>query len=1145
MSQNQENNTNKSQSALDPAFAKSSSAVREEAVLQFWKENNVFEKTLEKESSKGDFVFYDGPPTANGKPGIHHLEPRAFKDAIPRYKTMQGFHVRRKGGWDTHGLPVELQVEKALGLKSKKEIEQYGIEKFNAECRKSVWTYIDEWERFTDRMGYWIDHENPYRTYDNSYIQSLWNVVKKIDDQELLYKDYKVVPYCPRCGTALSSHELAQGYQDDTDLSVTAKFKIVGVENGYFLAWTTTPWTLPGNVGLAVGSEILYVEIKIGEQILVLAKDRLSIITEAYEVVAEHKGSEMVGMQYEPLYPYLAELDKGDEKLQNAYKVYAADFVTTTDGTGIVHTAVMYGQEDFELGTKVGLPKFHLVNPDGTFITGTGIFEGRFVKDEAVAVDVIKDLAHRGLLFKKEKYTHSYPHCWRCSTPLIYYARDSWYIGMSKLRDKLVAENEGINWEPSHVKEGRFGEWIREVKDWAISRERYWGTPLPIWVAEDGEKFVVDSFETLKKYTKKSGNKYVVMRHGESTHNVDWLCSSVADYPHHLTDSGKATVLETAQEFKSKNITVIYCSPFLRTKQTAEIVADAIGFDKSKIIYDDRVAEFKFGDFHLKPFSEYMAWRKETGDSLDLQAPNGESISDARHRFASFFYDIDQQHKNETVLVVTHGIGLETLPAVECGYDKKQMWEKWHMNLVAPGKFQDFNFIPLPHNESYELDVHRPFIDEIVLEKDGKQFARIKEVMDVWFDSGAMPFAQDGYPFLTDKVYYPADFIAEGLDQTRGWFYTLHAVGALMGTGKAYKNVICLGLILDKDGKKMSKSKGNVVDPWTMMDKYGADTLRLWMYAVNQPGDSKNFDEKTVAELHNKVFNLLYNVLAFYELYRDRELESDTDADPTTSTNPLDQWIFARLAELTETMTANLESYKLLEPVRAMREFIDDLSTWYVRRSRERLRDGSLVSKKTLYVVLKTVAKLLAPFAPFAAEDIWQKLKLESDTESVHLVQWPVAGKVDTGILTAMQTIREIVSLGLEARQKAGIKVKQPLSKLKVKNEELKSEYLELIKEELNVKEVILVASSESLEASVELDTEITPELKREGEYRELVRMVQDLRKEKGLLPSDVITLTLPEKYRETISGFGEEMKKTVGAKEITFTDVSEDIAIG
>jgi len=459
---------------------KSQIAKREEEILEFWKAEGIFEKSLGKKSPKGDFVFYEGPPTANGRPGIHHLEARAFKDIIPRYKTMKGFHVRRKGGWDTHGLPVELQVEKQLGLKSKKEIENYGVAEFNKKCRESVWEYLDIWNKFTERIGFWVDQKNPYITYKNSYIEAVWNILKKVNEDKLLYKDYKVVPWCPRCGTGLSSHELAQGYEDVKDLSVTIKFKIIGDENAFLLAWTTTPWTLPGNVALAVGEKIDYVKIKIAEEFFILAKSRLPIIEGNYEVVEEIKGEDLLGLEYEPLYPYLEKnaLNSEKEKLEKAFKVYNADFVTTEDGTGVVHTAVMYGQDDFELGNKIGLPKVHLVKEDGTFKDGMDFLSGRFVKEEATDVEIIKDLAHRNLLFKKEKYEHSYPHCWRCKTPLIYYARDSWYIKMSSLRDKLVKENEKINWVPAHIKEGRFGEWLREIKDWAISRERYWGTPL-------------------------------------------------------------------------------------------------------------------------------------------------------------------------------------------------------------------------------------------------------------------------------------------------------------------------------------------------------------------------------------------------------------------------------------------------------------------------------------------------------------------------------------------------------------------------------------------------------------------------------------------------------------------------------------------
>ncbi len=1130
---------------------KSASALREEAILSFWKERGIFQKSLEKPAPKGEYVFYEGPPTANGKPGIHHLEARAFKDVIPRYKTMCGFHVGRKGGWDTHGLPVELQVEKQLGLKSKKEIEEYGIAKFNNECKKSVWEYVDLWEKFTDRIGYWVDQKNPYVTYHNDYIESVWNVIKETDKQKLLYKDYKVVPWCPRCGTALSSHELAQGYENVKDLSVYVKFKVVGQENTYILAWTTTPWTLPGNVALAVGEKIIYVKIKVGEETLILAEARLSQIEGEYEIAEEMEGKNLIGLEYEPLYPYLQntifESEKG--KMEKAFKVYGANFVTTEDGTGVVHTAVMYGQDDFVLGTEIGLPKHHLVGLDGKFLAGTDFLEGRFVRDEEVAVDIIKDLAHRNLLFKKEKYEHSYPHCWRCHTALIYYARDSWYIRMSALRDKLVKENEGINWEPEYIKEGRFGEWLREIKDWAISRERYWGSPLPVWVCEKCKKVeVVGSIADLKIKTKKSGNKYFVMRHGEAENNVLQICSTNVNNPHHLTEKGKEQALESAKTLIDKKIDLIFISPFLRTKETTAIVTKVINFTASDVQEDTRLRELGDGIFEGKPMHSTGALYEEGGNfnRYDHAPEGGESLIDVKKRVGDFINEIDQKYQDKNILIITHQGTSGALYSAISGLDKEKTTLERKEFELDNAEIRQFDFIPLPHNENYELDLHKPYIDEVELDCScGGSLVRTKEVMDVWLDSGSMPFAQNHYPFdftqgkpfENQNLQYPADFISEAIDQTRGWFYTLHAVGVLMGKGKAYKNVICLGHLLDAKGKKMSKSIGNVVDPWAMMDKYGADTLRLWMYSVNQPGESKNFDEKTVSELHNKFFNLLYNVLAFYELYRDSSIENNVSKLGTNS-NILDKWIIARLNELIIDSTEQIDKYKLLEPVRAMRLFIDDLSTWYLRRSRERIKNGEVEAKQTLYFVLKNLAKLVAPFAPLSAEDIWQKLKSDGDEESVHLANWPTVEKnsdlKEDEIILEMQNIRKIVTLGLQARQKVGIPVRQPLGRLDVVCDRLDEKYFEIIKDELNVKEIKFNMGDE---LSISVDTEITPELKVEGQYRELTRAIQDMRKGRGLTPSDVVNLEIEtnEDGRKIIEKFETEIKKIVLAQKIEF----------
>ena len=1144
---------------------KSESSLREEKVLQFWKENKIFEKSLEKDSPKGEFTFYEGPPTANGKPGIHHLEARAFKDVIPRYKTMRGYHVRRKGGWDTHGLPVELQVEKELGLKSKKEIEEYGIAKFNQKCKESVWTYVDLWEKFTERIGFWVDQKNPYVTYHNDYIESVWNVIKETDKQKLLYKDYKVVPWCPRCGTALSSHELAQGYENVKDLSVYVKFKLkAGQKYGegketkdtaYILAWTTTPWTLPGNVALAVGKDILYTALRVEgiSELYIIANERIGSVFKDQKTEIVHndiKGKDLIGLEYEPLYPYLQntifESEKG--KMEKAFKVYPADFVTTEDGTGVVHTAVMYGQDDFVLGTEIGLPKHHLVGLDGKFLAGTDFLEGRFVRDEEVAVDIIKDLASRGLLPKKEKYEHSYPHCWRCKTALIYYARDSWYIRMSALRDKLVKENEGINWEPDYIKEGRFGEWLREIKDWAISRERYWGTPLPVWACDKCKKTeVIGSIADLKVKTKKSGNKYFVMRHGGSESNVTAIVSSNVDNIDHLTEEGKKQVLSSSKELKDKKIDLIIASDFLRTKETAEIVKKELGLSNDCLIFDKRLWEINAGEYEGKNWTEYPHF-------LNTESGSDETVFDVRKRISDFLYDIERKYQNKNILIVSHETAIKlsfSTDYLNLNIENLEDYRK-KFPYYENAQIKELNFIPVPHNENFELDLHKPFIDEVKLECScGGELVRTKEVMDVWLDSGTMPFSQDHYPFENKNLAYPADFISEAIDQTRGWFYTLHAVGILMGRGKAYKNVICLGLLLDAKGKKMSKSVGNVVDPWVMIEKYGVDTLRLWMYSINQPGESKNFDEKTVLELHRQVFGLLYNVLSFYELYRDVSLEAHSTSSGQISSNILDIWILARFNELNSLCVNSLDNYRMLEPTRAIRDFIGDLSTWYLRRSRDRIKDGDKEAKQTLYFVLKNLTKIMAPFTPFASEDIWRKLRNKDDEESVHLVSWTEVSEISSKIIEEMQKVREVVSLGLQARQKAGIPVRQPLSKIWIVSFENIEMYLDIIKDELNIKEVFLMKqsnTSDSLKSiegrpylsereieNIKLDTHINEELKEEGNYRELVRAIQDIRKKEGLTPSDMIILSLEtnEEGKKLIQKFEAEIKKTVLASEI------------
>ncbi len=1126
----------------------------EEKILKEWDEKDIFNKSLQKPSPEGNFIFFEGPPTANGKPGIHHLIARYFKDVILRYKTMQGFHVERKAGWDTHGLPVEIEVEKKLGFKSKREVEEYGVAAYNRKCRESVWEYKDLWTKFTKRSGYWVDLEHPYITYEPNYIESLWWIVKEIDGRKLLYEGYKVVPHCPRCGTTLASHELAQGYEDVDDVSVFVRFKIKDdlLGGASFLVWTTTPWTLPANVALAVGEDVKYSEIELaGGEHLILATARLTAIDGEYKVLRELSGKELVGVEYEAPYSFV-------KYSGTAHHVLAADFVSTEDGTGIVHIAPMYGVDDFNLGVANKLPQQHLVNTAGEFMDEVKPWAGLFVKKADPLI--IEDLAASGKLYKKETIRHTYPFCWRCKSPLIYYAKPSWFFKTSETAETMIKANEEINWEPAHLKEGRFGEWLKGNKDWAISRERFWATPLPVWKCDKGHKTVVGSFSDLEEKRLAKPARLLLMRHGEAESNVSEMISSGPEgHKVHLTEKGKEMAEATAKKLGKEKIVAIYSSPYVRTQETAGIVAAALGLP---VATDERLKESEFGEMNGKSPNEFYKAFPSPAERWTHAPEGGENFSQLRKRMMDFVREINAKHAGETVLVVSHGDPLYVLDCTLSRVPDNELKDRRYPVFAQPVEV----FLPnWPFNDGGELDPHRPYIDEVVIKCDEckGEMRRVKDVMDVWFDSGCMPFAQWHYPFenkerIDKGLSFPADFISEAIDQTRGWFYTLLAVNTLLGYKRPpYKNVISMNHILDAKGFKMSKSKGNIVDPWKMFEKFGADAVRFYLFTVNQPGDYKRFDEHDVDGIVKKVFLILWNTMEFWKLSQITTKNQEPISSPE---HILDKWLRSRLNQLVKNVTENLDAYRPTDAGRAVMEFVNELSTWYVRRSRDRFRAGASV--EPLYEALMTVTKLLAPMTPFVAEAMYAELAGEG--ESVHLVDWPKFNdkEIDDDLIAEMATIRKIVELGHALRDEAEVKLRQPLSEVEIEKAALKNidELLPLAAEELNVKLVRsidriderggwIIKSANGL--TVALRTEITAELKREGMMREIMRQINDLRKEAKLTPADRITLMFDIddiEFKSILTTEKEHLAASARADEVVMergeVDVSRELDI-
>lgn len=1139
----------------------------EEKVLQHWRQNAIFEKTLAKNKGKKPFVFYEGPPTANGRPHLGHVIARVFKDIIPRYKTMSGYFVPRQAGWDTQGLPVEIEVEKKLGFKSKKDIEKYGIAEFNKLCRQSVWEYKDLWEKFTEKIGFWVDLKNPYITYENDYLESLWWIIKQFSKKKLLYQGHKIVLWCSRCGTTLSSHEVAQGYKEVEENSVFIKFKLkkgqkignfISDDKTYILSWTTTPWTLPGNVALAVGEKVDYriVKNKENKESYILASALSEKVFEGSNVesIAEVKGKSLVGLSYQQLF------DIPQLRNEKSHRVYAADFVTTEDGTGVVHTAVMYGEDDYELGKKISLPQWHTVSEDGRFVKEVKELAGMFAKtkdqEETKKTEkkILDYLQNKGYLLKIQPYKHDYPFCWRCNTPLLYYARSSWFVGMSRLRSKLLANNKKINWVPAHLKEGRFGEWLKDVKDWNFSRERYWGTPLPIWQCEGcGHQEVIGGREELA--TKhKANNRYWLARHGQAESNIKNIVDSNPKDKEKfgLTLKGRTQTEKLAKDLRKNPPDLIFASDFRRARETAEILAKALGI--KKVIFDERLREINTGKFHGGKPLAYHQYFADDADKFEKRPPEGENLQDLAKRIFSFANEMEKKYKGKKILVVSHEYAMWMLESVLSGWDKKRSLAEKHNRgdeFLKNAEYREAVFVNAPRDDNGLLDFHRPFIDQISwpCNQCSKTMKRVKELADVWFDSGSMPFASLHYPFENKEAVekgkrFPADYISEAIDQTRGWFYTLLAVATALGKPAPYKNVICLSHVLDKNGLKMSKSKGNVVDPLTIMPQYGIDPIRWHFYTMNQPGEYKNFDERDLAKVTNRLFSLVYNSFLFFEMYGYKNL----DYKRPVAKNILDKWILARLDETVVDSTKFLNAYDIFRAANEIESLANDLSRWHIRRSRRRFqrienqRDWQAASQVLGYV-FDSLSRLLAPFTPFFAEALYRSLSGKR-LLSVHLESWPKAGKFDKKLIASMKIVRELASIALAKRSELGIKVRQPLQKLIINNLELKTqkELLEILKDEINVKEIVF---DKKLKEQIELDTKITPELREEGQVRELLRLIQDLRQTGGCQPKDkiILLLELPADLLVVVQRNEKLLKNEINAKAFEYRRSDKFIA--
>lgn len=1143
---------------------KSDVALREEAVLAFWKEHDIFNKSLQKEAPKGDFIFYDGPPFATGLPHYGHILAGTIKDAIPRFWTMQGYRVPRTWGWDCHGLPLENLIEKRLGLATKRDIEEYGVKNFNEQAREAVLEYADDWREIIPRMGRWADMDNDYKTMDATYTESVWWVFKTLHEKGLVYEGFKSMHLCPRCGTTLSNFEVNQGYKDIKDIAVTVKLPLTDEPDTSLLVWTTTPWTLPGNMAAAVHNDIEYVKVRVTVDgvvsVVVLAKARLAQLgTDAYEILETFKGSELVGKSYIPPFDYHSKRDF--ENKENAWKIYHADYVELgEEGTGAVHLAPAYGEEDMNLAKAHGIPLVHHVDATGHFMDFVTDFAGQLVKpkddDDAhvthldADIEVLKKLQEErdefGVrIYKKENIVHSYPHCWRCDTPLLNYATTSWFVEVTKIKDELVAANAKVHWVPEHTGTNRFGRWLEGARDWAISRQRYWGAPLPVWRNPQTKAYkVLGSKEEVLAHVKKSGNTYLLMRHAEAESNVTGVIDAIPDEENPLTEKGKEQCKKAAQELSKKRIDLIIHSGIQRTRDTARLIAEELGLPESAILEDKRLIELQTGaGLEGKTWDDYEAHFNSPEEKFTKEIPGIENRTHVIKRTGELLYEVDATYSNKTILFVGHASSTFALRSVAEGADMKRSLEIRAEGYMENAQVMELPFTPLPHNDAYELDYHRPYIDDIKLyDTDGTPLQRVPDVFDCWFESGSMPYGQNHYPFEKLDIFnaakdkgFPAQFIAEGLDQTRGWFYSLMVLGVALFGKSPFQNVIVNGLVLAEDGKKMSKKLQNYPDPVELANRIGVDAMRF--YLLSSPvvrSEDINFSDKEVLDLQRKNIGRLHNVLAMYELFANDTKASDA------SENILDVWIFSRLSQLIGEVTEGFKNYELDKATRPAVDFIDDVSVWYVRRSRDRFKSDNEEDKNaalsTLRFVLQKLSLVIAPSMPFYAEYLWGRVRDENDEESVHLASWPETKESNTDVLAAMKEVREVVSYALEERTKKGIKVRQPLSMLYLKTDSIvrHEPYKSLVLDEVNVKDI---DHNPHIEGKAGLDTTITPELKAEGDMREFVRQVQDLRKTMGLETKDRIHLCVQtsQEGEYVVDAFRREIEKIIGAEHIAF----------